>query len=52
VADDGLGGADVTAGSGLRGLEDRIAALGGGLSIESRPGAGTQVRAEIPCDGR
>jgi signal transduction histidine kinase len=52
VADDGLGGADVTAGSGLRGLEDRIAALGGGLSIESRPGAGTRVRAEIPCDGR
>ena len=48
VADDGRGGADLTAGSGLRGLEDRIAALGGELSIESSPGAGTRVRAEIP----
>jgi signal transduction histidine kinase len=52
VADDGSGGADVGAGSGLRGLEDRVAALGGALSVESRPGAGTRVQAEIPCDGR
>jgi signal transduction histidine kinase len=48
VADDGKGGADVTAGSGLRGLEDRVAALGGELFVESSPGAGTRVRAEIP----
>ena len=52
VNDDGVGGADVAAGSGLRGLEDRITALGGGLSVESSPGAGTLVWAEIPCDGR
>lgn len=52
VTDDGVGGADITAGSGLRGLEDRVAALGGGLSVESSPGAGTMVRAEIPCDER
>lgn len=52
VTDDGVGGADVAAGSGLRGLEDRVAALGGGLSVETNPGAGTVVRAEIPCDGR
>jgi len=52
VIDDGVGGADIATGSGLRGLEDRVAALGGGLSVESGPGAGTTVRAEIPCDGR
>jgi signal transduction histidine kinase len=52
VTDDGVGGADIEAGSGLRGLEDRVAALGGRLSVESSPGAGTLVRAEIPCDGR
>jgi signal transduction histidine kinase len=48
VADDGRGGAHLTAGSGLRGLEDRIAALGGELSVESNPGTGTKVHAEIP----
>jgi signal transduction histidine kinase len=48
VTDDGRGGADVGAGSGLRGLEDRVAALGGRLSVESAPGRGTTVRAEIP----
>ena len=48
VADDGRGGADLTGGSGLRGLEDRVAALGGEFSVESSPGAGTMVRAEIP----
>jgi len=48
VADDGRGGAHLTAGSGLRGLEDRIAALGGELSVESSSGTGTKVRAEIP----
>ena len=49
VADDGVGGADPTGGSGLRGLSDRVAALEGRLAIVSPPGAGTRIRAEIPC---
>jgi signal transduction histidine kinase len=49
VADDGVGGADPTRGSGLRGLGDRVEALDGAFSIDSRPDAGTRVRAEIPC---
>jgi PAS domain S-box-containing protein len=48
VADDGVGGADPTHGSGLRGLADRIAALNGTLEVESPPGEGTTIRAEIP----
>jgi PAS domain S-box-containing protein len=48
VADDGVGGADPADGSGLRGLADRIAALNGTLEVESPPGAGTVIRAEIP----
>jgi PAS domain S-box-containing protein len=48
VKDDGVGGADPTRGTGLRGLSDRIAALDGRLEVESRPGEGTTVRAEIP----
>jgi PAS domain S-box-containing protein len=48
VADDGIGGADPTAGSGLRGLADRVAALGGTLAVESAAGAGTVLRAQIP----
>jgi signal transduction histidine kinase len=48
VTDDGVGGADPTGGSGLRGLSDRVAALEGRLAIVSPPGAGTRVRAEIP----
>ncbi len=52
VIDDGVGGAEPTGGSGLRGLEDRVAAIGGELRLESRAGAGTRVHAEIPCDGR
>lgn len=48
VSDDGAGGADLGAGSGLRGLADRLEAVGGILSVESRPGAGTRVRAVIP----
>jgi PAS domain S-box-containing protein len=47
VVDDGRGGADV-AGSGLRGLADRIEALDGRLVVESPPGGGTRVRAAIP----
>ena len=47
VADDGVGGADA-AGSGLRGLADRVEALGGSLSVTSPPGGGTRVVAELP----
>jgi signal transduction histidine kinase len=50
VADDGVGGADVSAGSGLRGLHDRVAAVDGELIIESPPGAGTRLRAWIPME--
>jgi PAS domain S-box-containing protein len=49
VRDDGVGGADPSAGTGLRGLADRVEALDGVLDVESRPGAGTCVRAVIPC---
>ncbi len=48
VADDGVGGVDVSAGSGLRGLEDRLAAVDGRLVIDSPPGGGTRLRARIP----
>jgi signal transduction histidine kinase len=50
VSDDGVGGADPSTGSGLRGLLDRVSALGGGLEVESATGEGTTVRAEIPCE--
>jgi signal transduction histidine kinase len=49
VDDDGIGGADPAAGSGLAGLADRVAALDGRLVIDSASGRGTRVRAEIPC---
>ena len=49
VRDDGVGGADPAAGSGLRGLADRVAALDGRLEVTSPRGAGTVVRAVIPC---
>ena len=49
VADDGVGGADGTQGTGLRGLADRVDALGGRLLVESPAGRGTVVHAEIPC---
>jgi signal transduction histidine kinase len=48
VSDDGVGGADPLRGSGLRGLADRLSALDGTLAVESPPGAGTCIRAEIP----
>jgi signal transduction histidine kinase len=48
VADDGRGGACVEDGSGLRGLTDRVEALGGHLSLASAPGEGTTVRARLP----
>jgi signal transduction histidine kinase len=50
VADDGCGGADPDAGSGLRGLADRVEALDGRLRVWSPAGGGTRVRAEIPCE--
>ena len=50
VRDDGVGGADPSAGSGLSGLADRVAALDGMLDVESPPGGGTVVRAEVPCE--
>ena len=49
IADDGIGGADASRGSGLRGLADRVEALDGRLRVESPPGAGTVVTAELPC---
>ena len=49
VQDDGIGGADPAAGTGLSGLADRVAALGGRLVVESPPGGGTVVRAELPA---
>jgi signal transduction histidine kinase len=49
VADDGIGGAGTGGGSGLRGLADRIEALGGRFTVSSPPGRGTTLRAEIPC---
>ena len=56
IADDGIGGAAIGgvtgwagSGSGLRGLADRVEALGGQFTISSPPGRGTRLRAEIPC---
>jgi signal transduction histidine kinase len=48
VRDDGIGGADLNAGTGLRGLRDRVDALDGDLEIESPPGGGTVITAELP----
>jgi PAS domain S-box-containing protein len=50
VVDDGVGGADPARGSGLSGLSDRVASLNGKLVIDSPPGAGTRIRAEIPLE--
>jgi signal transduction histidine kinase len=49
VVDDGVGGADSERGSGLRGLADRVEALGGRLRVWTPAGGGTRVQAEIPC---
>jgi signal transduction histidine kinase len=49
VVDDGVGGADTELGSGLRGLADRVEALGGRLRVWSPAGGGTRLRAEMPC---
>jgi len=50
VVDDGVGGADPERGSGLSGLSDRVSSLNGKLVIDSPPGAGTRIRAEIPLE--
>jgi len=49
VSDDGVGGAAIGAGSGLRGLQDRVAAVGGTLTVASAPGRGTRLTARLPC---
>src|SRR5205823_3480387 len=49
VHDDGVGGADTERGSGLRGLADRVEALGGRLKVWTPQGGGTRVQAAIPC---
>jgi signal transduction histidine kinase len=49
ISDDGVGGADIDGGTGLRGLTDRLAAIEGRLEVDSKPGRGTTVRASIPC---
>ena len=49
VADDGRGGADLSSGTGLRGLGDRVAAVGGHLDVSEVVGGGTRLQAAIPC---
>ena len=49
VADDGPGGADLAAGSGLDGLRRRVAALDGELEIASPAGEGTRIEVKLPC---
>jgi signal transduction histidine kinase len=50
VSDDGTGGADPSNGSGLVGLRDRVEALGGTISMQSPPGAGTRLTVELPVE--
>jgi signal transduction histidine kinase len=50
VHDDGVGGADPAGGTGLQGLADRLEALGGSLQLDSPPGRGTRLTAELPLD--
>jgi signal transduction histidine kinase len=49
IADDGIGGASELDGSGIRGLRDRVEAIGGRFSITSPPGRGTRIVAELPA---
>ena len=49
IADDGIGGADIARGSGLRGLADRVDAVGGVLEVTSPPGEGTRLSARLPA---
>jgi signal transduction histidine kinase len=50
IRDDGIGGADLSKGSGLLGLRDRIDALGGTLQVTSLPGNGTTMLVEVPLE--
>ena len=50
VTDDGHGGADPRRGTGLTGLRDRVEALGGTLTVDSPPGRGTCLHAELPLN--
>jgi signal transduction histidine kinase len=52
IRDDGVGGADFGRGSGLVGLKDRVEALGGHISLQSEPGAGTAIEVELPLADR
>jgi signal transduction histidine kinase len=49
VADDGAGGADPTCGTGLRGIERRLAAFDGTMALSSPPGGPTVITMELPC---
>jgi signal transduction histidine kinase len=49
VRDDGVGGALLNRGAGLRGIADRVDVLEGSITIESPPGGGTDIHAEVPC---
>jgi len=49
VTDDGTGGADSTAGTGLRGIERRLAAFDGTIALSSPPGGPTVITMEVPC---
>jgi signal transduction histidine kinase len=49
ITDDGPGGASALRGTGLRGLSDRVSAVGGRFDVDSPPGGGTTVRARLPC---
>jgi signal transduction histidine kinase len=50
VSDDGVGGADPQRGSGLRGLVDRVHAIGGRVEVNSPPGQGTRLQAHLPTN--
>ncbi|HLT18569.1 MAG TPA: ATP-binding protein, partial [Thermomicrobiales bacterium] len=50
IEDDGVGGAEVAAGTGLTGMFDRVAALEGKLHVDSPEGEGTRIHVELPCE--
>ncbi len=50
VEDDGIGGADPLAGSGIEGLRDRVRALNGRFSLDSPAGRGTRLEVWLPCE--
>jgi signal transduction histidine kinase len=52
VEDDGVGGADPSGGTGLRGLVDRVAAVGGEMMVDSPPGRGTRLTVRLPAGER